>query len=268
MTSGKPHRRTLIATIATVIVVTLFVILRVLWLPWISPSYAADMLATDDGIGLAFWVPSAASHGGVRVIKPMAISTNSFALLRPVAAFTLLDIVSHEPAHELVQVVPTLLEAHSAVGRMLGFLAAYRAEVALVDRAQRSDEVLTIASQSVIDNDIATAIALRVGGATGLNEVEPAVIRNLASAATPSMIVSASCVAAAGISNSSDLEAALSAALLRLQFSDRSACASALVTKVGGKARSSLEEAIKLESDPAQKKMLGAILYDLQKPAK
>jgi hypothetical protein len=257
------NRRALAITTSLVIAVSLFALLKVTWLPWISPSYAADLLAKDDGLGIVVWAPSAAKFWGARVIEPLSHSTEGFSKLRPVAAHTLLDIVSRDQGHELTQATPILLAANSSVGRMLGLLAANRAEMFIPEHSARVNEVRQLAMQVVTENDTTTEIALRVAGMTGMDEVAPALVRNLASDTTPSLVVSASCIAAAGLPINNEVLEVLQLAMAKPNFPDRPACARALVSKIGARARRQIEAAIILESDEGYRRALVTMLDGL-----
>lgn len=241
----------------------LLVLSRVLWLPWVSPTYSAELLARDDGLGLIIWAPSAARRWGVAVVQPFSVATSNFSSIRSVAAFTLLEIVSNEPKEDVAGVAEILLAADSPTGRFIGFFAAQRAGITLSDRAIRALELRSTAERTAVSNNIDVIVAIRVAGMTGINEISDALARNLRTSSTPSMVASASCAAAIGMSENPELIAAMQTAILRSSFPDRPTCARALIKMIGANARPVLEYSLKLESDEVSAREIANMLDEL-----
>lgn len=134
---------------------------------------------------------------------------------------------------DLAQAAPLLLASKSSVGRYLGLLAAHRARIVPADHAARSRELQGAIERVPVSNDMDAVIAIRVAGALGAPEAGDALARNLLAPLTPSLVASASCVAAAGMPAAPQLVDALRAAIARADFPARAACEQSLDTLVG-----------------------------------
>lgn len=202
--------------------------MKVIWMPWLSLKYSAELLAEDDGLGLVTWAPEAAKHWGVAIVQPLSTATNGFSSIKSVAAFTLMDIVETASQKDAGEVAPSLLQATSPSVRYIGLLAAHRAGTPF-----RSPEALIVELQQEIKkpplfNTTEAVISIEVAGRIGIQEISDALIRNLNTALTPSMVASASCVAAGAMHSRPELIAALRTAVSRKDFPYRAACEQSL----------------------------------------
>lgn len=188
----KGARRLLLAVLGIGLILGMS---QIVWMPWVSPRYAASALADYDGKGFAIWIPAAARSWDDRLYGPLADATHQFDELRPSPQEVLAEILLGENAGNVVQVCEKLVSSRNPASRMIGFLAARKHGIDLRDSAALEAQVRRFAAQMVTTNDNLTILALHIVGYLGMPNMLPTIARQVQRDQVPSQVRKAACFA-------------------------------------------------------------------------
>lgn len=198
------------------------------WKPWVSPHYAAQQLAADDGKGLVYWMPSAARFWGHRIYEPLAEATEGFDELRPTAAYTLMDILTVDEPDAVMAVYPKLLASRSRRARLLGCYAAMKHRLAVASVTDRCSTELrdTLSQEASIESGSVIEFALRVVGQAQTAGMSDLIAAHLSNEKAPYWVRVEACKAAASLPERASFKEAVS----KLEAHVREGCQEAAAT--------------------------------------
>lgn len=220
---ARPVPTKLIAAAAAFMLLCLFT--QALWRPWLSPRYAAQQLAGDDGRGLTIFSQAASKFWGPAIYPYLRQATANFEDFDYyISAYAVLEILLDDSAASAILICRDLLKSSSEFAEFVGYAACSYHGEDMHTWSNISEKVLQRLTKLENVDDPKVLLALQVVKLSKLEGAVNELRRQLLRDDVPYWTAVGTCEALREVPEKIQAEQILQEALERPRFFAKQAC--------------------------------------------